>query len=289
MTLEKNSELEQDHKFRKIYQKMYYGLLKRNFRYISSPFRMLPKFIIIGAVRSGTTSLYYNICEHPNILPASYDEIGFFDVNYDLGLNWYKSMFPLKSENNFSKKNITGEDTPFYFWREDAANRIKKILPHVKLIIILRNPIDRAFSNYHLGVRGGTENLSFDEAISIELEGLEKNEINKENLIKLCDSSRSYIIKSLYYEQMKIWTRKFSKDNLFVTTTEEMSEKPEDVLRKIFEFLQVSPYKISNPQKRKAVKYSKMKYETRQKLVKFFKPHNKQFYELIGHEFKWDV
>ena len=268
---------------------MYYGLLKRNFRYISSPFRMLPDFIIIGAVRCGTTSLYYNICEHPKILSASYDEIGFFDVNYDLGINWYRSMFPIKSRDISSEKYLTGEDTPFYFWNETTAKKIKKDLPNVKLITILRNPVDRAYSNYNLGVRGGTENLSFEEAIDIEINALEKIEITRGNLVNLCTNPRSYIIKSLYYEQMKIWTENISKDNLFVTNTEMMLEKPENVLENIFKFLQISPYKIKNPQKRKNVQYLDMSNKTRKKLIEFFKPHNQQLYKLIGHEFKWDI
>ena len=276
-------------KIKKIYKKMYYGLLKRNFRYISSPFRMLPDFIIIGAVRCGTTSLYYNICEHPQILSASYDEIGFFDVNYDLGINWYRSMFPIKSRDISSEKYLTGEDTPFYFWNETTAKKIKKDLPNVKLITILRNPVDRAYSNYNLGVRGGTENLSFEEAIDIEINALEKIEITRKNLVNLCTNPRSYIIKSLYYEQMKIWTENISKDNLFVTNTEMMLEKPENVLENIFEFLQISPYKIKNPQKRKNVQYSDMKDKTRKKLIEFFEPYNKQLYKLIDHEFKWDI
>lgn len=266
-----------------ILRKIRYGLFDRNFRYLTSPFRALPKFIIVGSVRSGTTSLYYNICEHPEIAPAAYDEIGFFDVNFNLGLNWYRSMFPLKSD-----KNITGEDTPFYFWREDAAKRIKKILPNIKLIMILRNPIDRAYSNYHLGVRGGTEKLSFEEAIQIEIETLEKIDINKNNLVELCSKPRSYVIKSMYYEQMKIWIENFSMENLFILSTENMSKNPNEELKKIFEFLNVSPFKITNPQNRKSAQYDIMKDSTREKLLEFFRPHNKKLFELIEQDFKWN-
>ena len=128
---------------KKIYKKLYYGIIKRNFRYITSPVRLLPNFIIIGAVRCGTTSLYYDICEHSCVLPAAYDEIGFFDSNYELGINWYKSMFPtkIKGKKIEIKKGIciTGEDTPFYFWNKKAIKRIKKEIPNIKLILLLRN------------------------------------------------------------------------------------------------------------------------------------------------------
>ncbi len=113
---------------KKFYQKFYYVLLKRHYYALTSSSRVLPNFIIIGTVRSGTTSLYYNMCEHPCIIPAAYDEIGFFDVNYHLGLSWYKSMFTTQSKKNqIQSKNkfcITGEDTPFYIWNTIAAKRL---------------------------------------------------------------------------------------------------------------------------------------------------------------------
>ena len=170
--------------------KIFHGLIKRNFSYVTANSRVLPDFIIIGAVRSGTTSLYYNMCKHPSILSASIDEIGFFDSNYHLGIEWYKSMFPKKTEMNKIKEktkfSITGEDTPFYFWKIDAANRIRKILPKIKLIAILRNPVQRAYSNYNLGLRAGTEKLTFEEAVRKELDTFPENKILSENIFKFC-------------------------------------------------------------------------------------------------------
>ena len=108
-------------KFKRLYWNIRYQLLARHFYAITGPLRTLPDFIIIGAMKSGTTSLYNYICEHPCVLPAAYDEVGFFDDNFHLGLNWYRSLFPTKKQiDNIRKKEgiaITGEDTPFYFWR----------------------------------------------------------------------------------------------------------------------------------------------------------------------------
>ena len=76
----------------------YHRFVKRGLSGITASSRVLPNFIIIGTVRSGSTSLYYNICEHPAVLSAAYDEIGFFDSNFHLGINWYRSMFPTQKE-----------------------------------------------------------------------------------------------------------------------------------------------------------------------------------------------
>ena len=99
-----NFKSQKNLKLSKIFQKIKYQLIKRHFYAITGPLRVLPDFIIMGAIKSGTTSLYYDICEHPNVFAANQDEIGFFDSNFHLGWNWYRSFFPLKYKINKSKK-----------------------------------------------------------------------------------------------------------------------------------------------------------------------------------------
>ena len=79
-----------------LYQKFRYGLIKRHFYYLTSSFRTLPSFFVIGGVRCGTTSLYHYLGQHNSIKQATYDELGYFDDNFHLGLNWYRSLFPTK-------------------------------------------------------------------------------------------------------------------------------------------------------------------------------------------------
>jgi len=278
--------------FSSIYRKIHYGLIKRNLTYVTSPIRELPNFIIVGAVRCGTTSLYYDICDHSCVLPAAYDEIGFFDSNYELGIHWYKSMFPTK----FKRKKIesktgiciTGEDTPFYFWDTKAIERIKKEIPKIKLIFLLRNPIDRAYSNYHLGVRLGSENLTFEESIKKEMMLLMKNNDIENDGIEKFLRPRSYIAKGLYYHQIKNWFKVFSKDQILVLSTENLSKNPHQTLKKIFNFLDLPNEQIQNIQKRKVGNYQKINEETRQFLKKFFESHNEKLFNLLESKFEWD-
>jgi len=288
----KNSKLEKQSIILKIYRRIYYGLIKRNLTYITSSIRLLPNFIIVGAVRCGTTSLYYNICEHSCVLAAAYDEIGFFDSNYELGINWYKSMFPTK----FKRKKIelktgiciTGEDTPFYFWDKKSIERIKKEIPKIKLIILLRNPIDRAYSNYHLGVRLGSESLSFEDSIKKEIELLEKNNDIESDGIEKFLRPRSYIAKGLYHNQIKNWFKIFSKDQILVLSTENLAKKPHQTLEQIFNFLDLPNEQIKNLQNRKVGNYQKMNEDTRQFLRKLFKPHNEKLFKFLEKKFEWD-
>ena len=275
-----------------IYRKFYYGIIKRNLTYLTSPIRLLPNFIIVGAVRCGTTSLYYNICEHSCVLPASYDEIGFFDSNYELGINWYKSMFPTK----FKRKKIesktgiciTGEDTPFYFWDKKAIERIKKEIPTIKLIVLLRNPIDRAYSNYHLGVRSGSESLSFEDSIKKEITLLEKNNDVESDRIEKFLRFRSYIAKGLYYNQIKNWFEVFSKDQILVLNTENLAKNPHQTLEQVFNFLGLPNEQIKNLQNRKVANYQKMNEDTRQFLRKLYEPHNEKLFKFLKKKFEWD-
>ena len=275
-----------------LFQKLYYQLYQRNIYALTGPVRSLPDFIIIGTVRSGTTSLYYNICQHPCVIPAAYDELGFFDSNYHLGLNWYRSLFPTFFSKWIVRQNkkyaITGEDTPFYIWNPTAAKRILKILPNIKLIVLFRNPIDRAYSNYHLGVRAGTEDLSFEDAIKFELDSLKKIEIDSKNNLEKYTIPRSYIAKGFYADQLKIWLKLFKHENLFITSTEDFESNPQKTLDAIYDFLEIPKNHIINPEKFKVASYPKMKNETRKFLIDFYKKHNAELFNLIGQEFDWD-
>jgi hypothetical protein len=265
----------------------YHRFVKRGLSGITASSRVLPDFIISGTVRSGTTSLYYNICEHPSVLPASYDEIGFFDSNYHLGINWYRSMFPTEKEMKQVKKEtnfaITGEDTPFYFWKKEAAERIFQDIPNSKIIIIFRNPVDRAYSNYNLGIRKKTESLSFEDAIDEEM-----NFLKTHSFRDAVDRRRSYLSKGLYENQIKIWLDNFPREQIHILCTEDMKKNPKESLLKIFQFLGIPNYTLKNPQKQKLAEYKKMDDKTREKLLTFYEPYNQKFFETIQEKFDWD-
>lgn len=287
MSMSKNKKI-------KFFKKIYWLIIKQKFRGITSPLRVLPDFIIIGAMKSGTTSLYYNISQHSNIYEAAYDEIGFFDDNFDLGLLWYKSMFPSIFKKKISKfKNkefLTGEDTPFYFWKENAVNRIQKILPNVKLILILRNPIDRAYSNYTDKINRGTETTEFDEVVKNEIAFIQNksSKLKKNNLLTDIITEPAYLAKGIYVKQLELWTKKFPLEQIHILSTEKMAKDPFKTLENVFEFLEISKESIKIPELRKKKEYSPMNSETRKLLIEFFKPYNEELYKMINQRFEWD-
>ncbi|NIQ15891.1 MAG: sulfotransferase, partial [Candidatus Dadabacteria bacterium] len=132
---------------------------------------ILPNYLIIGGQKCGTNSLYAYLANHPNVRPALTKEIRFFDKYYQRGINWYKVCFPFKFDQNLHKGSIiAGEATERYLEYPHAPKRVREALPHVKLILLLRNPVDRAYSHYSMRFKAGKEKLSFEDAIDKENE-----------------------------------------------------------------------------------------------------------------------
>lgn len=274
---------------KKIFRTIKYLIIQRNVYGITSFIRVLPDFFVVGVVRSGTTSLYYYLDQHPCVMKSAYDELGFFDSNFDLGWNWYKSLFPtIMQKKKIEKRNgkfLTFDDTPFYVYNSTVVKRIKRDFPDAKIIVIFRNPIDRAYSNYFLGVNGGKEKRKFDDLIEEEM-----ILINRRNKQVLFDEtlSETYLGRGLYAEQLKVWFSEFPKDSVKIIKSEEFAENTQDIMKDLFQFLDLPEYKISNIEKKNVTKYPPMKKETREKLEEFFRSHNKELYNMLGKDFGWE-
>lgn len=275
------------------------GLLKKgNFlgRMVTSSQRMLPSFLIIGGRRCGTTSLFNYIIEHPCIEPPLKKEIHYFHNSFKKGLSWYKGFFPKKPSKSVIYKNqkyeiITGEASADYIFHPLAPKRISETLPSVKLIALLRDPVERSYSDYQLAVSGGHEKLSFEDAIQKEKERTEgeiekilaENDYYSFNLWHY-----AYKYQSRYAEQLKNWFKFFSKKEIFLLKSEDLFSKPELVVKQVFDFLGSYPFSLSRYEKFNSGNYTQMKDETRKNLVDYFKPHNEELYKLSGRDFGWD-
>jgi len=288
-----NNQINNNTSIKKIYQKIFYGLIKRNYYYLSSQFRVLPECFVIGVVRSGTTSLYHYLGQHPCISSSAYDEIGYFDNNYHLGVNWYKSLFPTKfTKNKIIKKHgkfLTYDVTPFYIYNSLVARRILASFPRAKIISNLRNPIDRAYSNYILMYQDGDTTRTFEEMIQMAMDEIEKNKSKLNDEVYAADTFYQNILaRGFYADQLKIWFEKFQKKQILIIPSEDLALKPDQVLTKVFEFLDLPYFKIKDFTRQNKRVYHPMKDETRKLLVEFYKPHNKKLFDMLGSKFDWD-
>jgi Sulfotransferase domain len=274
------------------------NVLRKVFRATTNSIRMVPDFIIIGAQKGGTTSLYRYLIEHPNIAPIYVKEPHFFDIYYHKGLEWYRSYFPTAVEKYYARyvqkhDLITGEASPYYLFHPSAAQRVAKTLPKAKLIVLLRNPIDRAYSQYQHQLRqSGVEALSFEEAIDAEekrLAGEEEKIRQNEKYASFNHRHYSYLARSTYINQLPVWLNIFPREQLLILKSEDLYADPASIAKQTLEYLNVP----ANAQQRaykpfNEAKYTPMKPETRARLVEYFKPYNGRLYELLDRDFGWD-
>ncbi|MGI9254548.1 MAG: sulfotransferase domain-containing protein, partial [Thermomicrobiales bacterium] len=174
-----------------------------------------PDFIVIGAQRSGSTSLYRYLSAHPLIEAARIKELHYFSLHHQRPLAWYRSQFPL----NLPPGHITGEATPYYLFHPHAARRIAETAPRAKLIAVLRNPIDRAHSHYHHELARGVEWLSFEDAIRAEPEriaGERERLLADPTYASAPYQSASYLSRGRYAEQLREWLDIFPRDQLLI-------------------------------------------------------------------------
>jgi|TARA_B110000967_G_scaffold12980_1_gene12528 hypothetical protein len=192
----------------------------------------LPNFMCIGAAKSGTTSLYDILMQHSDIFLPSFKEPHFFDIPsvYQNGIEWYKKTYFQSVKN----EKCIGDFTPTYLFEERAPERILNDLGvNMKFIIILRNPVDRAYSHYLHSNRDEHENLSFKEALS-----LEKSRVNEKDYLSYL--RLSYSGQGMYCQMLTRYFKFFPKDNfLIINFEEEFVSQRESTINKIFNFLEL--------------------------------------------------
>ena len=254
----------------------------------------LPDFLIIGTEKGGTTFLYWKLCQHLYVEPAHEKELHFFDTPlwFKKGVSWYRSQFPAPAWRD-GRKVITGEASPYYLFHPFSPLRASKLLPDAKLIAILRNPVDRAYSAYNDKVSTGHESLSFEAALAEE-ENRTAGELEKmlsdERYYSRNLRVYSYLSRGIYVDQLQRWHKHFHPDQLLVLSSEDLFANPDGSVERVQEFLDLpkSDTNITLPaEKRNSRSYSPMAASTRQRLEQFFEPHNQRLYEYLGIDFGW--
>lgn len=257
---------------------------------LSGSFHALPDYLIIGATKGGTGSLYRYLNQHPQIKPALTKEVRFFDKYYDRGINWYRVFFPFKDL--LKRKYITGEATPRYLDHPHAPKRVKAIIPNTKLIVLLRNPIDRAYSMYNMRLSRGRENHSFQDVIKLEKERT-NGEFKKMELDEKYYSStyfqHSYLDKGIYVDKLQRWMNVFPKEQFLIINSEEFFKNTSETYNKVLKFLGLYSLELeSYPIQGRVSKLKPIDPTLRKQLVEFFKPHNERLYKFLGRNFGWD-
>ena len=259
--------------------------------------RALPDFVIIGAARAATTSLYRYLVRHPQIVPARTKEVHYFDIYYAKGLRWYRAHFPTtgglrRLTRKTGERHITGESSPYYLFHPTAAERAARDVPEAKLIVCLRNPVDRAISPYHFEVRTGGETLSLEEALDAEKKRVADASRKMEAdpyYYSVIHQRRSYVARGIYVDQLKTWHARFPREQMLILGTEDLAADAVAAVRRCCEFLGIRPWAPEECPIYNACDYEPPDTAVTERLREFFAPHNRRLCEYLGTDFGWDA
>jgi len=241
-------------------------------RRLTAPLRKLPDFIIIGAQKAGTSSLFYYLSQHPQLRLAIQKEIHYYNYYCLNGKNknWYRSFFPLRSS-----ELLTGEASPYYLFDPGAPEKIKKDIPNVKLIALLRDPVDRAYSAYSMNARRASGSFpTFEQAIANE-------DMSHE-------ASQVYLWRGLYAQHIRPWLAHFPREQLLFIKAEDFFRRPKESLKEVYEFLDIKEVYPETLKPQEVGSYSELSPQTRAELQHYYKGPNTELAELIGPDFNWD-
>jgi Sulfotransferase domain len=201
--------------------------------------RPLPNFIIIGAQRCGTTSMYLNLCAHPQLAPPLGKELQYFTLNHRRSLDWYRGHFPVLGQGQ-----QTFEATPYYLFHPSAPQRVAAALPDTKFVVMLRDPVERAISHYLHTCRVGAEPLSFQGALAAEPERMEQarhlglDTREGHQIFRLF----SYASRGLYAAQLERWLALIPRSRVHIIVSEQFRESPPEVFESLLDFLELDAF-----------------------------------------------
>jgi hypothetical protein len=265
------------------------------FRLATGAARVLPDFVIIGAQKCGTSSLYRYLAAHPSVAPAARKEVHYFDWGYQRGLNWYRAHFPTAVyrtafQTITGRPLYVGEASPYYLFHPYVPARMKKLLPAAKLIVLLRDPVERALSSYQHQVRRKRESLPFLEAMAAEPERLAP-EIERmardETYNSTVHRHLSYLARGEYADQLASWLDVYPRQQLLVIRSEDFFDDTAGIFAQVLAFLDLPAWLPSTFRQFNAAEYPDMDPAIRRGLVEYFAPHNERLHQLLGRDFRW--
>lgn len=272
---------------------------RHRLRVLTSRWRVVPDFVVIGCQRGGTSSLYRYLGLHPDISPSLRKETEYFTAKFPEGESWYRAHFPLALRHRlaaaFGKRRLTFEATPDYLVDPRAAARCHTLLPDARIVVMLREPGERALSQYHHNVRLGFETEPFDRAIGLEEARISSDLIEMvENPSTSATAFRrySYLTRGDYAEQLQRWFEFYSRDRFLILESEAFFSDPDRVLGEVLEFVGARPW--SPPEfrnysylDRSAIGHEEVPAALQGLLAERFNEGNKSLRKLIDADLEW--
>jgi hypothetical protein len=241
----------------------------------------MPHFIVIGAQKSGTSSMFSYLRQHPQIIRPLLKEPYFFDRQYHRGLSWYGCNFPSQRtigrlNDRHGRAHLTFEATATYVFDQNVPGRIARDLKTRKFILLLRNPVERAISAYWHARRMGNETRPLAEAMKSEIAGQKRP----------CGRP-GFLPRGIYHEAVARWQTTFSPDDLLILQSETMFADPGAAMARVFSFLDLPLPSQINYSAQNVGRYDERDSEVRDMLRDFYRPHNERLNGISRTQFSW--
>ena len=254
-------------------------------RVATAKLRMLPAFLIVGAMKSGTSSLFNYLSRCDGVAPPYRKEMHYFGPGLRAGRSeaWYRAHFPIRRPGT-----ITGEATPDYCVEPGAAEAIHAMMPHARIIFVLRDPVERAISHYFHEVRMGRETLPIEDAMRLEERRLDAARRAGPAGVET-SMHANYAARGRYHEQVARYFSLFTEERVLVVNSRTLFEDPAECYAAITAFLGLPPQDVGDsfPARNQGGNRTEVPSEVRSYLADQFEVHDAKLWALLGREMAW--
>jgi hypothetical protein len=252
---------------------------------LTSSMRPLPTALIIGAQKAGTTALYAWLRRHPAVVGPSWKEVNYFDRRYAKGDRWYRGNFP-----RARGATVVAEASTGYLFHPLAPERARALVPDVRLVALLRDPVSRAYSHYQHEVALGREPLSFEGAVDAEggrMEGELERMLADPAYFSYAWWNYTYLGRGLYAEQLQRWLDVFPEEQLLIVPNEDLAQRPAETYARVLAHVGAPAHDLGEYPRIYVRDYDELSPETRLRLAAYFAEPNRRLYKLLGRDLGW--
>jgi hypothetical protein len=258
----------------------------------------MPEFLIVGAQRSGTTSLYRYLSRHPAVVPVLFGKgVHYFDTDFARGPAWYRSHFPTTAHRarvarRVGVRPVSGEGSPYYLFHPLVPERVAAAIPDVQIVVVLRDPVARAYSQYNHERARGFERLPFEDAIAAEGERLagEDERIRRDPVYRsFSHQHHSYVARGMYVKQLERWRAVLDRERILVLLSEDLFSDPDAAYRRTLAFLGVPDRSLPSYERANSRSYPAMPDGIQAALRSIFAEPNRRLAAWLGRSLPWET